>query len=201
MNPTPSFLLCTSCQAQSASPSTSQLFVLVSLSQSLPPCPGIISAAPTTSPTNSPSLFPPACLSLYSALVGASISMKQFPPSHFLGKSSSTRRAGSPLPTQVSRVGARGVAAAGNRGPDGCTGMGVTARAAAQGHTQLSLPKVGLILMGNPKHSGFPKSPSQQTSRLCSKTSGHIRKNLALASNWNLREIVAFLSFLLMAMY
>lgn len=56
------------------------------------------------------------------ALVGASVSMKQFPPLHFLGKSWSTRRAGSPLPTQVCRVGAGGVAAAGSRGQhwDGC---------------------------------------------------------------------------------
>lgn len=67
LNPPPSFLLCTSYQAQSASPSTYQLFVLVFLSQSLPPCPAIISAAPTTSPASSPSLFPPACLSLDSS--------------------------------------------------------------------------------------------------------------------------------------
>lgn len=62
LNPTPSFLLCTSCQAQSASPYTYQLFVLVFLSQSLPPCPAIISAALTTIPTSSPSVS--SCLSV-----------------------------------------------------------------------------------------------------------------------------------------
>lgn len=115
LNPTPSFLLCTSCRA-------------VCLPIPIPAfCPHFLVPVPSLISLVSSQLPPPPApptphhgfllllLPLTPALVGASVSMKPFPPSHFLGKSSSTRRAGSPLPVQVPGVGARGVAAAGSR--------------------------------------------------------------------------------------
>lgn len=111
LNLAPFFLLCMSCQAQSAS--SSHLFLPVpspiSLVSSQVPLP--------TAPLISRQCFLQLLLPLIPTLAGASISMKQFPLSHFLGKSSSTRRAGCLLPTQVPGAGAKGVAAAGSRGP------------------------------------------------------------------------------------
>ena len=102
------------------------------------------------------------------------------------------------LPAQVPGAGARGGCSSWEQGAD----LGRQRTCGRPGlRAGLALPKVGENLMGNPKRSLAPKSPSRQTSRLCSKTSGHVQQNPATTSSWNLREIATYFSFLLMAVY
>lgn len=130
VNPTPSFLFYTSCQAQSASPSLSHLFVLISLSRSLPLFLWY-HLPPSPSPLNPCHCFFLLHLPRLQLLLAQVASMEQFPPSHFLGKSSSSGEPGPHSPRRclgsahVWPPGAMGSAgfAQSWRDPDGKPGM------------------------------------------------------------------------------
>lgn len=124
-----------------------------------------------------------------------SISMQRFPPSSFLGKSSSAPRAGSLLPVQVLGPGASGAAAA------GAVGLGVSSARGAAGWVcvaQSWRDSGGKFIPKPPRPQNHPSDRFQGFVPKQLGTNTHTKKTLQATRSWNLREIAAYFSFMAM---
>lgn len=161
-----SLLLCTSFQAQPPSPAASQLFVLVSLSCSLPPFLRYPLSS-TSSPTISPSRFPPA---------SPAPRLQLSAPQHFNAALSSLKLPGEVIERPEGRVPApRAGAGTGCQRGCSCWGRGAGCQQRTWGRgLGLCCPELARFRWEiHPKASPAPKSPFRQVSRLCSKAAGH----------------------------
>lgn len=198
MNPAPSFLLCTPCRAQPPSPAASQLFVLISLSRSLPPFLWYLLSS-SGSPANSPSRFPPA---------SPASRLRLSALRYFNAALSSLALPGEVIERPEGRVPApRAGAGTGCRRGCSCWGRGA-GRQCTCSHSGLragaAVPVAGEILVGNSSQT----LPSPKIT-LPTEFQGFVPKQLGTHTqnktskqhvSWNLREIATYFSFLFAAM-